>query len=74
MERVGITEAAFNLLTEFLSRGLVYLLLIAGVWVLISSGEIQTFRDKVRRVFGILLLGIGLGLLGINLVSLRLGQ
>lgn len=74
MESVGLLHTAFNSLTESFSRGLVYLLIISGVWVLVSSHESRNSRTKLFQMLGILLLGTGLGLLGITLVGLRLGQ
>lgn len=74
MEKVSFFRAAFNILMEIFSRGLVYLLIIVGVWVLISSHESGSSRTKLFQVLGILLLGAGLGLLGISLVGLRLGR
>ncbi len=74
MEKMNFLEAGSNLLLTFFSRGLMYALIVAGLWLLISGSAMTDSRARLFQTLGIILLGSGLGLLGVGLAGIRLGQ
>ena len=70
-ERVIVLKALGNLIKRLVDRGIMYVLLIAGLCFLLYSRNDKDRRDRVYRAIAILLMGLGLGLLGTRLSGIR---
>ena len=60
-----------NLIKMLVDRGIMFVLLIAGLCLLLYSRNDKDRKDRVCRAIAILLMGLGLGLLGSSLAGIR---
>ena len=70
-ERIILLKALRNLIKRLVDQGIMYVLLIAGLCLLLYSRNDKNRQDRVYRAIAILLMGLGLGLLGTRLAGIR---
>ena len=66
-----VLKALRNLIKRLVDRGIMFVLLIAGLCFLLYSRNDKDRQDRVYRAIGILMMGLGLGLLGASLAGIR---
>jgi len=61
MEKPGLFVIALSVLVSLFLQVWMYLLILGGLWLVLSSREPTSLADRICRAFGILSLGIGVG-------------
>jgi hypothetical protein len=64
-------EALGNIVRLFVTRALTYVLLLAGVCLIIANRNDNARHARLYQGIGIVLLGLALGSLGVGLASVR---
>jgi hypothetical protein len=70
---MSFVEALGNLIRAFVDRALMYILILAGIAILLMCRGDEDRRSALYRAGAVLLMGIGMGMFGNAIVGSRRG-